>query len=123
MNFHGIIFGILTFLGIWSGHVLVRKLEYRLPDIQWISIFLGLAGAACLYFSTRIPSFLTSGILALAGMLLIVDGVECRHQEKRVIIGHAPANPNNPRHQRILATYDTAVRASPLDSVSLDEQP
>jgi hypothetical protein len=42
--------------------------------------------------------------LGIAGTTLWFDALELRRQYKRVIKGHAPANPHNPRHAPHLAT-------------------
>ena len=48
----------------------------------------------------RTITWRATGIL---GVTLLWDSFEFWRQQKRVIKGHAPANPDNPRHARILA--------------------
>jgi hypothetical protein len=42
-------------------------------------------------------------------MTLLFDGFELSRQERRIIRGHAPANPDNPRHAKILKEYPSAT--------------
>jgi hypothetical protein len=44
-----------------------------------------------------------STLLGILGVTLLWDAFELHRQEKRIKHGHAPANPNNPRHARFLA--------------------
>jgi hypothetical protein len=108
-NAIGLAAGMATFLGVWVGHVLVRKLEY-----QSTSIFLPSACFALIGLSFEIGSFLfnsslISTILGILGMTALWDSFEFFRQQKRVIKGHAPANPSNPRHARILEQFPSAT--------------
>jgi hypothetical protein len=47
--------------------------------------------------------------LGIFGITLLWDALEFTRQQKRIIKGHAPANPNNPRHAKILAEYKSAT--------------
>jgi hypothetical protein len=47
--------------------------------------------------------------LGIFGITLLCDAYELPHQEKRVCKGRAPANPNNPRHAKILAEHSAAT--------------
>lgn len=105
-----------TFLGVWIGHVSVRKIE-REVDRIWIpamvTLTLGIGlGIASLLTDNLILST-TCGIL---GVTLLWDSLELAiRQPRRVREGHAPANPNNPRHARILATHHAATTIDWLD--------
>jgi len=109
MNWIGAVSALAAFLGIWLGHVSVRKIEARSPTI-WlptlIALILGLALEAGALLS---KSLYLSGALGILGMTVLFDALEFTRQEKRVKKGHAPANPENPRHAHILASYPLAT--------------
>jgi hypothetical protein len=50
-----------------------------------------------------------SAACGILGTTLLWDALELRRQERRVRKGHAPANPRNPRHARILAESPAAT--------------
>jgi hypothetical protein len=103
LQFAGFWMGLATFVGIWWGHVGVRWLEARSPNI-WPPIFiLTLAGLGLNIFSVYAPNLTISGVASIIGITLLWDALEMYRQEKRVKQGHAPANPNNPRHAALLA--------------------
>jgi hypothetical protein len=114
MNFIGVVAALSTFLSVWFGHVAVRKLESVSPTI-WLPsfVFTALAFLAALFsLSTDSrPLSVASGIFAIT---LLIDALELRRQQNRVRKGHAPANPNNPRHARILKEYQSATTHDPL---------
>lgn len=98
-----------TFLGVWFGHVAVRKIEAQVEKL-WAPIVMTLVLGVCL----SLWSLLTDNLLlsAAAGILAVTflwDSFEFWRQQKRVIRGHAPANPDNPRHARILAEKPAAT--------------
>lgn len=100
MQVAGLALGVTAFLGIWLGHVLVRELEYRLAWLPW-PLFLA-AGLAVEAAALLARGPLLSGVLGIAGMTLLWDALEFHRQERRVRRGHAPANPANSRHRRLL---------------------
>ncbi|MFN8382197.1 MAG: DUF4491 family protein [Anaerolineales bacterium] len=110
INLIGSAAAFATFLGVWLGHVSVRKIERETIHL-WkptvIAIILGLA--------LETSSFLTlsltlSAISSIFGVTLLWAALEISvRQPKRIKHGHAPANPNNPRHARILAGYPEAT--------------
>ncbi len=109
LNTIGLIAALITFLTIAFGHIMVRELEYRIPTIKpaiTICIFLGIGLEVGAFLA---DSRTTAAILGIIGITFLWDGLEFYRQQKRVIKGHAPANPNNPRHQRILSQYPTAT--------------
>lgn len=115
LNWTGLAAGLATFIGIWWGHVAVRKIEAKLVDIRpamavCIASGLGMWLAAALTDAAPLAAAL--GIL---GMTLLWDAYEFYRQEKRIKIGHAPANPANPRHARFLVEYPTATTLDLLD--------
>ena len=115
INTIGLVAAIATFLGIWFGHVAVRKIEFIAPNI-WLptlgalAIGLGLEAAALLATSLQASAFF--GIL---GITFLWDALEFTRQQNRIKKGHAPANPDNPRHARILAKYPEATTIDWLD--------
>ena len=100
---------LTAFFSIWFGHVAVRKLEFISPTI-WLpsTIFAALGlGAELLSLSTfHRPLSIVFGIL---GITLLFDALEFTRQQRRIKKGHAPANPNNPRHAKILAEHSSAT--------------
>ena len=109
LNLTGLAAALATFFGVWLGHVAVRRFEARIADIRpamRVCILLGLGLWAGALFADSAPLAAALGIL---GMTLLWDAYEFHRQEKRVKIGHAPANPTNPRHARILAEFPAAT--------------
>jgi hypothetical protein len=109
INTIGLVAATATFFGIWFGHVAVRKIEFVAPNI-WLptlgalAIGLGLEAAALMASSLQASAFF--GIL---GITFLWDAFEFTRQQNRIKKGHAPANPDNPRHARILAEYPDAT--------------
>jgi hypothetical protein len=105
-----------TFFGVWIGHVSVRKIEREVERI-WIPAVLALLLGIGLFLA----SFLTSNLIlsAMCGILavtLLWDALELAiRQPNRVKHGHAPANPDNPRHARILAAFPEATTLDLLE--------
>jgi hypothetical protein len=99
----GIVAATSAFLGIWLGHVSVRAIERSVAKL-WLPILIALALGLTLeiYSLSTVyrPLSAASGIL---GITILWDALEFVRQEKRIKKGHAPANPDNPRHARFLA--------------------
>jgi hypothetical protein len=115
INSIGLLTAITTILTIAFGHIMVRELEYRIHTIKpaiTICIFLGIGLEIGALLS---DSRTASAILGIIGITFLWDGLEFYRQQKRVIKGHAPANPDNPRHQRILSQYPIATTVNILD--------
>jgi integral membrane sensor domain MASE1 len=94
---------VATFLSVWLGHVSVRKIEYHAPKLwppMLIAVLLGLALELGALLSDNLY---VSAALGIVGITVLFDALEFRRQFKRVKKGHAPANPNNPRHAPLLA--------------------
>jgi hypothetical protein len=109
LNYLGLIAAAATFLGIWWGHVGVRKIEAistRLWPPMLIAAFLGFFFEIVAVHTDSINLSAACGIL---GMTFLWDAFEFYRQENRIKTGHAPANPNNPRHARILVSYPEAT--------------
>lgn len=109
MNFIGVIAALTTFLSVWFGHVAVRKIESISPTVWLPSLVFAMLGLTAGFLSLSTASRSLSTILGIFGMTLFVDALQLFSQQKRVIHGHAPANPNNPRHARILAEHSSAT--------------
>lgn len=109
MNFVGIAAAFATFFGVWIGHVSVRKFEREVVNL-WIptgiAIALGSGFMLVSFLTSNLTLSTASGIL---GVTLFCDAYEFFHQQHRVRQGRAPANPNNPRHAKILAECPEAT--------------
>jgi hypothetical protein len=109
MNFIGFAAALATFLGVWLGHVSVRKIERETVNL-WKPALIAIA----LGTGFEIAALLTSSLIfsamgSILGVTLLWDALEFFRQQKRIKHGHAPANPNNPRHVKILAEYPDAT--------------
>jgi len=115
-NLLGLASAAATFLGVCICHVSVRKIEREVERI-WIPSTLALTlGIGLELVSFQADSLILSTICGILGMTLLFDSIELAYrQPKRVMKGHAPANPRNPRHARILATHLTATTIDWLD--------
>jgi len=110
INSLGLTAAVTAFLTIWIGHVAVRKVEANTINIKktmFIAIALGLLVE---YLSLSTSNLQLSTALGILGITLLWDAFEIYRQEKRIKHGHAPANPNNPRHAKILAEHSTATK-------------
>ncbi len=122
MNYLGIIVALATFAGIWWGHVSVRAIERRTEKL-WQPI----AGALILGLALETISLITanrmlSSVTGILGVTVLWDALEFVRQEKRIKHGHAPANPNNPRHARILAEHKSAITLDLLNRDPIGRQ-
>jgi len=126
-NLLGLAAGITTFLGVWMGHLLVRKLEFQSSSLSLPAACFALTGIALELGSLLFNSPLLSAILGILGITALWDALELFRQQKRVIRGRAPANPSNPRHARILEQFPSAITINLLKrdpvghTVSADE--
>ena len=127
LNFTGLSAALATFFGVWLGHVGVRRIEARVVDIRQpmvVAILLGLACEAAALTTKSIP---LSAALGIVGITLLWDALEFIRQQRRVRTGHAPANPLNPRHARILqecpdATSFDWLKREPRESAYSTEE-
>ena len=109
LNWIGLAAALSAFFGIWFGHVAVRKIEFVVRDIR-IPALIALAGGLVLEAASLAAGDLAvSASLGILGVTLLWDALEFRRQQNRVKHGHAPANPDNPRHARILAEHPEAT--------------
>lgn len=115
INATGFAAALATFLGVWLGHVMVRKVEAQVSRIGPAMAVCVLLGLACEAGALLSRDNALSGAMGILGITLLWDALEFVRQEKRVRIGHAPANPANPRHARILAGHPQATTVDWLD--------
>lgn len=103
INLLGLVAALTAFLSIWFGHLAVRKFEFISPTI-WLPIVIFAAlGIFAEYSSLIVESASLSTLFGIVGTTFLWDALEFLRQQRRVKRGHAPANPNNPRHARFLA--------------------
>ncbi len=103
INTLGLTAAITAFLTIWFGHVAVRKIESISPTIWIPTITFVTLGLIAEYCSLITDNHQLSTVFGITGITLLFDAFELTRQQKRIRKGHAPANPNNPRHVHILA--------------------
>lgn len=109
MNFIGVIAALTAFLSVWLGHVAVRKIEFLSPTIWIPSTIFAILGLVAEIFSLSTVNRSLSTVFGILGITLLFDAFELTRQQKRVRKGHAPANPANPRHAKILAQHSSAT--------------
>lgn len=116
INWLGLASAFATFFGVWIGHVSVRKIEREVEQI-WIPTTLAtILGLGLLLASFLTPNLILSTICGILAVTLFWDALEFGiRQPNRIKHGHAPANPNNPRHAKILATHPSATTTDWLD--------
>jgi hypothetical protein len=109
MNFIGVIAALTAFLSVWFGHMAVRKIEAISPTIWIPSTVFFILGLIAEAFSLSTVDHSLATVLGILGITLLFDAFEVTRQQKRVKKGHAPANPANPRHAKILAQHPSAT--------------
>lgn len=115
MQLAGFWMALASFLGIWWGHVGVRWLERVSPSIYPPMAVLAAAGLGLNIYALLTPNLTISGVCSIIGITLMWDAFELYRQEKRIVHGHAPANPANPRHAAIMARSPHATTEDLLD--------
>jgi hypothetical protein len=105
LNFIGLVAATSTFLGVWFGHVAVRKIEYISPTIWLPTVIFTFLGIASEWFSLSTSNLFLSTASGILGFTFLWDALELTRQQNRIKKGHAPANPNNPRHARLMREY------------------
>jgi len=109
LNLIGIVAAASAFLGIWLGHVSVRFIERKAIKL-WPPILIAIAlGLSLELWSLMTDHWLLNTITGILGITILWDALEFVRQEERIKKGHAPANPDNPRHAQILAEYPSAI--------------
>ncbi len=109
MNWIGLAAALSAFFGIWFGHVAVRKIESISPTIWLPTLVFATAGIMLELFSLSTVNGPLSVVFGILGITFLWDALEFTRQQNRIKKGHAPANPRNPRHARILAAYPSAT--------------
>ena len=103
INTLGLTAAITAFLSIWLGHVAVRKVEFISRTIWIPAAIFACFGIICEWTSLLTTNPKLSTVFGILGITFLFDAFEFTRQQKRIRKGHAPANPNNPRHIAILA--------------------
>lgn len=116
INYIGLAAAAATFFGVWLGHVSVRKIEKEVERI-WIPATIAfMLGMGLELASLWTDNLVVAAICGILGVTLLWDSLELAvRQPNRIKHGHAPANPNNPRHAQILATHSKATTIDWLD--------
>lgn len=105
----GLIAALTAFFSIWFGHVAVRKIESISRTIWIPSTIFAILALSCEWLSVKAPSLQIATVFGILGITLLFDSFELTRQQRRIINGHAPANPDNPRHAKILREYPSAT--------------
>ena len=105
----GLVAALTTFFSIWFGHVAVRKIEFISPTVWIPSTIFVILGLSCEWISLKASSLQIATIFGILGITLLFDAFELTRQQRRIMKGHAPANPDNPRHAKILKEYPVAT--------------
>jgi hypothetical protein len=123
INQVGIASALATFIGIWWGHVSVRKIEREVTHLWKPTAIALVLGLGMWVVSTRTSNMPLSAAAGILGVTLLWDALEIStRQPRRIKKGEAPANPNNPRHARILAEYPQATTVDLLDRDPIGRQ-
>ncbi len=127
LNLVGLAATLATFFGIWIGHVSVRKVESIAHTIAFPAAIYATLGVACEVGSILSAHPAMSAALGILGITFMFDAFEMVRQQRRIIHGHAPANPQNPRHARILREHAAAttldlLKRQPVGRVVTDDE-
>ena len=110
INWIGLASAMATFFGIWIGHVSVRKIEREVNRVWIPSMLAFLSGVGLELASFWTDSLILSTVCGIVGVTFLWDALELYYrQPNRIKEGHAPANPNNPRHAKILSSHPKAT--------------
>ena len=109
LSYIGLVAALSTFAGVWFGHVAVRKIESISPTIWLPTSVFAIAGMVSEWFALLTSNFLLSTALGILGFTFLWDALEFTRQQNRIKKGHAPANPNNARHVRLLREHPSAT--------------
>ena len=109
LNTVGFVAAASTFLGVWFGHVAVRKIEAISPVLWLPTLIFAVIGLSLEIFSLSTSNVPLSAALGILGFTFLWDALEFTRQQNRVKKGHAPANPDNPRHVRLMQKYPSAT--------------
>lgn len=114
----GLISAVIVFLSIWIGHISVRKIEAVTMALWKPMAILIALGLALEYAALSISNRPFSTVCGILGVTLLWDTFEIKRQAQRISKGHAPANPDNPRHEAMLAESNS--HATTLDILNRD---
>jgi len=109
LNTIGLVAAVSTFLGVWFGHVAVRKIESISPSIWLPTTIFAVTGLVFLWISLSMSNLPLSTVSGILGFTFLWDALEFTRQQNRIKKGHAPANPDNPRHRRFLREYPSVI--------------
>ena len=109
LNYVGLVAALSTFAGVWFGYVAVRRIESISPTIWLPTTVFAVAGFSLEWFSLSTSNLFLSIASGILGFTLLWDALEFTRQQNRIKKGHAPANPNNPRHARLMQEYPAAT--------------
>ena len=109
LNYVWLVAALSTFAGVWFGHVAVRRIESISPTIWLPTTVFAVAGFSLEWFSLSTSNLFLSIASGILGFTLLWDALEFTRQQNRIKKGHAPANPNNPRHARLMQEYPAAT--------------
>ncbi|HEX5943806.1 MAG TPA: DUF4491 family protein, partial [Anaerolineales bacterium] len=109
LNYVGLVAALSTFVGVWFGHVAVRRIESLSPTIWLPTTVFAVAGVSLEWFSLSTSNLFFSLASGILGFTFLWDALEFTRQQNRIKKGHAPANPNNPRHACLMQEYPSAT--------------
>jgi len=109
MNILGLVAALTAFFSIWFGHVAVRKIEFISPTIWLPTAIFAALGFLAEFLSLSAFHRPLSTVFGILGITFLFDALEFTRQQRRIKKGHAPANPSNPRHAKILAEHPSAT--------------
>ena len=109
LNYTGLVAAASTFVGVWFGHVAVRRIESLSPTIWLPTLVFAVIGIGFEWVSLSTSNLLFSVAFGILGFTFLWDALEFTRQQNRIKKGHAPANPNNPRHARLMQEYPSAT--------------
>jgi hypothetical protein len=109
LNYVGLVAALSTFVSIWFGHVAVRKIESISPTVWLPATVFAIVGIVSEWLALLTSNSLVSTAFGILGFTLLWDALEFTRQQNRVRKGHAPANPNNPRHMHLMHEYSSVT--------------
>jgi hypothetical protein len=109
LNPIGIVCALTTFVSVWLGHVVVRRLEFVARHLLPVTLGFLTLGILAEFLALRQPNQTGSAVLGILGITFLWDAFEVVRQERRIYKGHAPANPDNPRHAAIMKQSPAAT--------------
>src|SRR5687768_7320981 len=117
LNAIGLVAAASTFVGVWFGHVAVRKIESIARTIWLPTASFAAVGVIFEALSLLTSNSLFSTAFGILSFTLLWDALEFTRQQNRIKKGYAPANPNNPRHARLMREH---LSATTLDLLKRD---